>query len=455
MQLSPGMLFHGRYELIEPLGSGASAEVWKARDTKAGGLMVALKIYSAAPQMDTYGLQDFKREFTTVFDMKHSNLLPPTGYDICQGQPYLVMKYCENGSCAPLAGRMNEEDIVHLLHDVAAGLEYLHEHNIIHQDIKPDNIMLDDDCNYLVTDFGISVDSGFGFSDSCGMSGGTRAYMGPERFDGRTDSSSDIWALGATAVEMLTGSAPWGDHGGILQAAGEPLPELPPLSPEVRALIEGCLEQDPGRRATASYIRRKIDHFRDAGTWTPPCRARALSSPLPRPRALPPAIRCRAPHRHHTAQRHFPHRDEPPRRRERNAGPLLLAHRRAQPHLPLLAHVGQGRPHSRAALRRPAQRAGLRQGQHLRPALRIRRQGPRGEDDIHRGRRPAEVQQRRTGPEALRLRRRQQLDEDNLPRRRRRWLPRRLRHHHRRDGLRQIRQPHQRALLRARRQPGI
>ena len=117
MDLYKGFLFHNRYLLVDILGRGASAEVWKAKDTKANNLIVALKIFAYSSSMDTYGLQDFKREFTSVYNLKHSNLLPPTGYDIFEGRPYLIMQYCENGSCSSMAGRMDENDIIKFLHD--------------------------------------------------------------------------------------------------------------------------------------------------------------------------------------------------------------------------------------------------------------------------------------------------------------------------------------------------
>jgi serine/threonine protein kinase len=267
MSLQKGQLFHNRYLLVSALGQGASAEVWKANDTRANNLTVALKIFSQHSEMDSYGLQNFQREFTTVYNMKQSNLLPPTGYDICDGRPYLIMQYCENGSCSGMVGRMEESDIIKLLHDVSAGLEYLHDHNIIHQDIKPDNILLDDNCNYLVTDFGISVNSDNGIFNSNGMSGGTRAYMGPERFEGVTNNASDMWSLGATAVELLTGNPPYGEHGGLLQAEGEKLPDLPKLQPEVSEMIMGCLAKDPSKRLKANEIRQKIELYWETGSW--------------------------------------------------------------------------------------------------------------------------------------------------------------------------------------------
>lgn len=268
MELKKGLLFHNRYLLVSPLGAGASAQVWKAKDTKANNLLVALKVFSQNSGMDSYGLQNFEKEFTTVYNMKHSNLLPPTGYDIFQGMPYLVMQYCENGSCNSMAGRVEEEDIIKFLHDVSAGLEYLHDHNIIHQDIKPDNILLDDNCNFMVTDFGISVSTSGSVYDSNGMSGGTRAYMGPERFEGTTVPSSDIWSLGATVVEMLTGNPPYGEHGGLLQTQGEELPELPgKLQPEVKSMILSCLSKDPSHRIKANEIRQKIELYWETGSW--------------------------------------------------------------------------------------------------------------------------------------------------------------------------------------------
>ena len=269
MELTRGMLFHNRYLLVSALGDGASADVWKAKDSKANNLLVALKIFSQHSEMDTYGLQNFEREFTTVYNMKHSNLLPPTQYDICQGRPYLVMQYCENGSCSSMIGRMEEEDVIKFLHDVSAGLEYLHDHNIIHQDIKPDNILLDDNCNFMVTDFGISVNAEGDDNDSKDMSGGTRGYMGPERFEGITNNASDMWSLGATVVELLIGYPPYGhEHGGLLQTQGEPLPELPVLQPEVKNMILRCLEEDPSKRIKANEIRQKIELYWETGSWT-------------------------------------------------------------------------------------------------------------------------------------------------------------------------------------------
>lgn len=271
MILQKNDLFHGRYLLVTLLGEGASAQVWKARDTKAGQLIVAVKIFSARAGMDTYGIQNFAREFTSVHDLNHTNLLKPLSYDLCNGTPYLVLQYCENGSAKGMIGRAEETDVIQFLHDVAAGLEYLHEHDIVHQDIKPDNILLDDNCNFLVTDFGISVAS-TGEADATSGSCGTQAYMGPERFDGTPAvKASDIWSLGATAFELATGDAPYGDNGGLVQSSGEELPQLPAdYQPEVKKIIQDCLAAQPWDRPFARDIRQKIERYWETGSWKRP-----------------------------------------------------------------------------------------------------------------------------------------------------------------------------------------
>ncbi len=266
MYLEENTVFDNRYRLVQLLGQGASAQVWLAEDTLTNNLKVAIKIFAAQEtEMDSYGQQDFQNEFTTVYNINHQNLLTPTNYSVHQGVPYLVLPYCENGSVSSMIGRCEEHDIVKLIHDVATGLEYLHQHNVIHQDIKPDNIMLDDDLNYLVSDFGIST----GRDSASETYGGTRAYMAPERFNGVSDSKGDVWALGATAYEMLTGNAPFGDHGGLVQAQGEPVPpiDVPGLSPDLLKLIYSMLDPDPAKRPTPEQIRRTTARVLETGSW--------------------------------------------------------------------------------------------------------------------------------------------------------------------------------------------
>jgi serine/threonine-protein kinase len=266
MELSPNQMFHGRYQLVEQLGSGSSAVVWKGLDTKAGNLTVALKIYVSDQSLQgTYGLSVFQKEFTTVFNMTHTNLLRPSGYDVNEGCPYLIMQFCENGSASTMVGRTDEKDILHFLHDVASGLEYLHDHNVIHQDVKPDNVLVDDNCNFLLTDFGISKKE----ASKSDAIGGTRAYMAPEVYKGVTSKHSDIWSLGATAFELLTGDVPFGETGGLAQVEGAKIANLPSnLQPKVKQLLIEMLDEDPNKRPSAAQIRKQIELYQETGSWT-------------------------------------------------------------------------------------------------------------------------------------------------------------------------------------------
>ncbi|MBQ9074081.1 MAG: serine/threonine protein kinase [Muribaculaceae bacterium] len=267
MNLKVNRLFANRYRLIKRLGHGATSQVWLAQDTAIDGMLVAIKAMSAYSN-DVAGMQAFMHQFKLVYNVQHQNLLVPTNYDVFDGTPYLVLPYCENGSVAGMVGRSEEEDVIKFLHDVSAGLEYLHAHDIIHQDIKPDNVLLDDDCNFLVADFDISVGAA-GYSDS-DLCGGTRAYMSPERFNKNFigEKESDIWAVAATAYEMIAGDAPFGDNGGLAQAQGaqlEPLPKT--IHSELSDLIYKSLSADPQDRPTAGQIRKATAYYLENGNW--------------------------------------------------------------------------------------------------------------------------------------------------------------------------------------------
>ncbi len=276
--LEDGILFDGRYRLIKLLSTeGGTADVWLAEnyesvDTKLSedtddvvrvegtGVLVAIKIYRPKNILDVDGEQSFKAEFKTIFNCHHANLLPTTDYSIFEGMPYLVMPFCDNGSAESLVGCTEEADMWKFLADVAAGLSYLHSVSpqIIHQDIKPANILIDTNKNYCITDFGISIKSGVD-DDHCidNVSSGTLIYMPPERFlDGYVpQASSDIWSFGATAYELITGDVPFGDSGGAAQIEGAKVPPIKkPISKRMAKIIYACLDANPKKRPSAEYI---------------------------------------------------------------------------------------------------------------------------------------------------------------------------------------------------------
>ena len=263
MQLEENKIFANRYRLLRLLGRGGFSEVWLAEDVMTA-LQVALKVYAPGGGMDERGVQLFSTEFALVFNLNHSNLLKPTYYDTFERMPYLVLPYCERGSAANLVGQMREQEAWQFLRDIASGLEYLHsqEPPVIHQDIKPDNILIDDSGRYLLTDFGISIKARNTLRKSIlktEASVGTLAYMGPERFSKYPlpIKASDIFSLGATLYELLTGLVPFGEHGGLLLQHGAEIPALEgDWSDELKRLVEWCLQKETWERPSATEIRQ-------------------------------------------------------------------------------------------------------------------------------------------------------------------------------------------------------
>jgi len=261
MELKEGILFHNHYLLIRVLGRGGFSEVWLAENVKVNHMEVALKVYAPGNGLDDDGLRIFREEFELMAGLNHGNLLRPFHFNEFERTPYLVLPYCERGSATNLIGAISEDEAWHFLRDVASGLAYLHEPEtpIIHQDIKPHNVLMDDRGNFLITDFGISTQARGTLRKSMGdvQFAGVFAYMAPERF-GRNPmpiKASDIWSLGATMFELLEGDAPYGDRGGSMQNGGAEIPELKRnWSPALKKIVKLCLMNETWDRPTAMQL---------------------------------------------------------------------------------------------------------------------------------------------------------------------------------------------------------
>lgn len=267
MQYKEGHLLDNRYLLKQFIGSGSYGEVWLANDN-ATDLEVAIKIYIA---MDDQGLEDFKREFRITFDFNHTNLLHANflGVNEEDRRPYLVMPYCPDGSVSQFAGQMTEDELWRFLRDVAAGLAYLHSRQpaIIHQDIKPDNILIFRNGDFVITDFGISKQLRASLRKSAMNLNNTNAagsisYMGPERFSKQFQpvKASDIWSVGASLYELAVGDVPFCGMGGSLQKKGADMPELPEeYSPRLNMIMQACMAKEPWNRPSAMQLSTYAD----------------------------------------------------------------------------------------------------------------------------------------------------------------------------------------------------
>ena len=267
--LQENKIFDGQYKLLKLLGRGGFSEVWLAEE-EFTHLQVALKIYAPGSGMDDDGIRTIGNEFKLLFTLNQPNLLLPRGFRAFENMPYLVLPYCAKGSALNLIGRMDEEMAWQFIAQVSSGLAYLHERDIIHQDIKPDNILIDDSGTFLITDFGISTKARSTLRKSVMMgnnAGGTTAYMGPERFSREPApvKASDIWSLGATVFEMMTGELPFGELGGGLQKSGAEIPFIKgDYSDKLKNVVEQMLAPETWDRPLSATLaewgtdRRKV-----------------------------------------------------------------------------------------------------------------------------------------------------------------------------------------------------
>lgn len=271
-ELKPDMIIADRYILKEYKGSGSFGEVWEAEDSELA-IDVAIKLYIS---LDQNGQSEFKDEYKVAYGLSHENLLTAQYYGVWEHRPYLIMKYCENGNASALAGKADEATIWRFIHDVSAGLRYLHaqEPPIVHQDIKPENILRDDRGRFLITDFGIShkMRNTMRKQSQRVRSSGAIPYMGPERFAANpvTVNASDIWSLGVSAYELATGDLPFMGQGGAMLKAGAEIPNIDTnkFSKDLNDVIRACMAKEPWDRPTAERL-EKYTAARLDGDMTP------------------------------------------------------------------------------------------------------------------------------------------------------------------------------------------
>ena len=256
-------IFDERYEQEELLGRGAFSEVWKVRDIQTG-VTLALKIYNPTTGIDEDGKDILTHEFALMVNANHKNLLRPLFFAISGDRPYLILPFCEKGNIGKMVGKMDEEEAWKLLRDAASALAYLHSMNppVLHQDIKPANILLNDNGDYMLTDFGVSTQvkqslSRVSNQDMALLSAGTISYMAPERFSRNNlpVMANDIYSLGSTVYELTSGMLPFGNDGGLLQRKGAEIPELPgDFSPLFKKTLDDCLQEEPWQRPSAEQL---------------------------------------------------------------------------------------------------------------------------------------------------------------------------------------------------------
>lgn len=262
------------YEVLERLGAGGMGVVYKARDTRLNRL-VALKFLPPQLTGDPSARQRFVDEARTASSFDHPHVC--TVHDIDEtpdGQVFMAMAYVpgETLKSRLARGPLPISETLNIAIQVAEGLLEAHEHGIAHRDIKPGNVLIDHDGRVKIVDFGLATLVGLPQEPERGMIMGTLAYMSPEQTRNEpVDHRSDIWSLGVTIVEMLTGRPPFGDRESQPLLYRVQTDEPPPLAslrpdapPELVRIVLRCLQKDRHRRyRTAVELHRDLVVCRD------------------------------------------------------------------------------------------------------------------------------------------------------------------------------------------------
>ncbi|MGE5126429.1 MAG: protein kinase domain-containing protein, partial [Betaproteobacteria bacterium] len=271
------------YRLKERLGRGAMGEVWLAQDTRLHR-PVALKMLPAATTQDAEASARLLREARVASLLNHPNVA--VIYDVGEAEvegrrtSFIAMEHVRGRTLSELvaAGPLEPAAVLKVARQVAEALADAHEHGIVHRDVKPGNVMLDERGLVKVLDFGLARFAPPASDDSATWSGehgalaggalaGTLAYMSPEQVRGGTlDGRSDAFSLGVVLYELLSGARPFrGENAitlvdAILHATPPPLAPLDPLARRLAALVEQLLQKDAARRpADLRAVCRELD----------------------------------------------------------------------------------------------------------------------------------------------------------------------------------------------------
>jgi serine/threonine protein kinase len=280
----------GQYEILEEAGRGGMATVYRARQLSINRI-VAVKVLPRNLLHDPGFFERFEREVDLIAHLEHPHILPIYDYGKAEEVPFIAMRYLAGGSLAQWIrrGPIKVDALDRPLTQVAQALDYAHNQGIIHRDIKPGNIMLDEANNAYLSDFGIARVLGSNLTGSAII--GTPAYMSPEQANGMPlDARSDIYALGIVLFELITGREPFQAETPmalLLKHITEPVPSVRSFRPDVPAGVEDVINRstakDPNNRySSAGDMARDFNEaLRGSRTFPPAAPARTAVEDSP------------------------------------------------------------------------------------------------------------------------------------------------------------------------------
>ncbi len=257
-----GRVLGNRYRLVAALGSGASAHVFLAEDMVLQR-RVAVKVLQPALARDEAFLRRFRAEARAVAALNHPHVLRVFDWGEGEDGPYLVVEYLEGGSLFDMLARgrkLSPGQAVRVGAQAADGLAYAHARGIIHRDVKPANILFDEEARVRVADFGVARALSSASTTDPGKMLGTARYASPEQAQGwPLDGRSDVYSLGLVLYEATTGTVPFDGetaHAMLQARIGGHVPPVPALGPLGTLLAAACAPEQEDRPDASLFAAR-------------------------------------------------------------------------------------------------------------------------------------------------------------------------------------------------------
>jgi beta-lactam-binding protein with PASTA domain len=288
-EVGEGSTVDGRYRLLRRIGSGGMADVWLAEDEHLQR-RVALKILHRRFAQDREFVERFRREAEAAAGLQHPNVVAVFDRGDADGTYYIAMQLLEGRSLKQLIDQgLTPEQAVALIRQVLEGAGFGHRHGVVHRDLKPQNVIVDERGKVTVTDFGIAR-AGASEITQVGSVMGTPHYLSPEQAQGHEVTAvSDLYSIGVILYEALAGRVPFEADSAVAIAMKQvahtpqrPSSINPAVSPALDAVVMRALEKDPGQRfqSAEAFVAALDAALREPGGRTG---GTAAFAPLPPP----------------------------------------------------------------------------------------------------------------------------------------------------------------------------
>lgn len=279
--INKGYLLGDRYRIIDTLGEGGMANVYLAEDIILQR-KVAVKILRLDLQKEPQTLARFQREALATSELSHPNIVMVLDVGTDHGLPYMVMEYVDGPDLKEyirVNSPLNLGNIIKIMDQILSAMSLAHKHNVIHRDLKPQNILMDKHGNIKIADFGIAVALNQNSVTQTNSAIGSVHYMSPEQTrGGLVTKQSDIYSLGIILYELITGNVPFNGDSAVsiaLKHAQEPIPSIRKQDPNIPQPLENVVlkatAKDPrDRYNSAKEMKDDLDTSLEPGRANEP-----------------------------------------------------------------------------------------------------------------------------------------------------------------------------------------